>query len=592
MDKIIKSVYEYCKNSNNSVLEKEIDIFVKNNGLYSKDSIINESQKNDISLILDKYGVLNEGCNIIKVKEYIKESKDILPYLKKCGKISKKLYENVLNIIEGYSITFADKTVIDKANLIKLNESLSYLEHINKVKSVNESLDDLSNLPISEGSFEIDNYQDFISTFDDKWLSENEEKLSDLELWFNNGGIVTMNIFSDSDSLTGFSASLSWSNGESVVQNHGSINSLVKKYIEDDIADSLVNEAAIPDDEEDFDMKEYKLDENELTPGIYQIIESDNDDFMEFDLIEIISCDGKIVKMKDTAGKDKEFKSEELKGITAVLYKDYDLILECVENEIALAEGGITFNDMKSLIANNGITYEEIENLLSDMVVNQTTIGSMDNQLIHCDGEKFYKEIVDTFGNTEIVEICREEVMTYIIFQLIAERQLNEPKPANFGYDCKYDTNAIYAKAIVDERLQGDTLASFIEQWNEIIMQYVNAGDPFADSAVEEILMAYGLSDVAMVNVDGNGQPKPENQIPTYSQEEIVQFLASQFDGISRSELESKITPEKAEEFTNLQVEFYGREENIENDESVVDRYVNVLLDFIKSCGISISLYR
>lgn len=591
MDKIIKSVYEYCKDSNNSSLEKEIDLFVKNNGLYNKDSIINENQKRDISLILDKHGILNEGCNIIKVKNYIKESKDILPYLKKCGKISKKLYENVLNIIEGYSIPFSDKTIIDKSNLVKLNESLSYLEHVNKAKAINESLDDLSNLPISEGNFDFDNYQDFLSTFDEKWLSKNEEKLSDLELWFNNGGSVTMNIFSDSNSLTGFSTTLSWSNGESVIQNHGSINSLVKKYIEDDIADSFVNEAETPEDD-DFDMKEYQLDGNELVPGTYQIIESDHDDFMEFDLIEIISSNGKTVKMKDTAGKDKEIASEELKGITAVLYKDYDLILECIENETVLAEGGITFNDMKSLIKNNGISYEEIENLLSDMVTNQTTIGSMDNQLISCDGEKFYKENVDNFGNTEIFEIGREEVMTYIIFQLIAEKQLNNPTPADFGYDCKYDTNAIYSKAIVDERLQGEMLSDFIEKWNGIILKFVDAGDPFSDSAVEEILDMFGIRDLAMVNVDGNGQPKPENQIPIYSQDEIVQFLCSQFEGISRSELEGKITTEKAEEFSNLQVEFYGKEENLENDESVADRYVDFLLDFIKSCGISISLYR
>lgn len=591
MDKIIKSVYEYCKDSNNSSLEKEIDLFVKNNGLYNKDSIINENQKRDISLILDKHGILNEGCNIIKVKNYIKESKDILPYLKKCGKISKKLYENVLNIIEGYSIPFSDKTIIDKSNLVKLNESLSYLEHVNKAKAINESLDDLSNLPISEGNFDFDNYQDFLSTFDEKWLSKNEEKLSDLELWFNNGGSVTMNIFSDSNSLTGFSTTLSWSNGESVIQNHGSINSLVKKYIEDDIADSFVNEAETPEDD-DFDMKEYQLDGNELVPGTYQIIESDHDDFMEFDLIEIISSNGKTVKMKDTAGKDKEIASEELKGITAVLYKDYDLILECIENETVLAEGGITFNDMKSLIENNGISYEEIENLLSDMVTNQTTIGSMDKQLIRCDGEKFYKENVDNFGNTEIFEIGREEVMTYIIFQLIAEKQLNNPTPADFGYDCKYDTNAIYSKAIVDERLQGEMLSDFIEKWNGIILKFVDAGDPFSDSAVEEILDMFGIRDLAMVNVDGNGQPKPENKIPIYSQDEIVQFLCSQFEGISRSELEGKITTEKAEEFSNLQVEFYGKEENLENDESVADRYVDFLLDFIKSCGISISLYR
>lgn len=599
---LIKAVYEHSRKTGNTALEKDIDKFVKENKLYVTEGMQSSRQKTvnvseGISKILDKHGILNENGKIIETKNLITESSDILPYLKKCGKRSKKLYESAVSIINKYSMQFEDRNIIFGNRLRDLNEALSYMEHRASHK-VNEGLEDLSDLPIREGQYDFDTFDDFMTTFDDQWLSEHRDEFDDLALWFNNGGSITMNIFPDENTLTGFNVSLSWANGESVINDHQKINSLVKKYITDEIANSLINESEEDgEDNDDFDMKEYYFGDKNTPSGVYQIIESENDDFIPFDLVEIVSRTDEEVVIKMTDGEEKTYPVKELETVEGVLYKDYDAVLECMSEETVVGYAGITMEDLSNLILNNDIKYEEVTAMIQDMTNNpELSIVTPQGEILHCVDGKFVREYVDEFGNTDVNETSDENVIAFVVMYLVNLHQTQDSiKPADFGYECKYDTGKTYAAVIgSQDRISGDELASFVEDWNEVV-KLSDAGDPNADYGIENILQKYGVMDLAVTKYEiamEEGQVDNYQDLINYSAEDLITFLHNQFEGISLEELEACITDEKAEEFNKMYQEFYSKEENRENDEVVAERYTDMLLDFMKSCDINISLYR
>lgn len=596
---LIKAVYEYSKKTGNTALEKDIDEFVKKNRLYVTENSQTNSQKSSVNIsesiskILDNHGILNENGMIIETKNLITESSDILPYLKKCGKRSKKTFESAISLINKYSIQFEDKNVIFKNNLKDLNEALSYMEHRYSHK-VNEGLEDLSDLPIREGQYEFDNYEDFMTTFDDQWLSEHREEFNELALWFNNGGSIVMNIYPDENTLTGYNVSLSWSNGESTINDHQKINSLTKKYITDEIAGSLINESEEEEDNDDFDMKEYYLGDKNTPSGVYQIIESDNDDFTPFDLVEVISRTDEEVVIKMTDGEEKTYTVKELETVEGILYKDYDAVLECLSEDTVVGYAGITMEDLSNLVLNNNIKYEEVTGMINDMMSDsELSIVTPQGEILHCVNGKFIREYVDEFGNTDINETSEENVVAFVVMYLVnLHKEKNSIKPADFGYECKYDTGKTYAAVIASQdRISADELASFVEDWNEIV-KLSDAGDPNADYGIENILQKYGVMDLAITKYEVAQDTVDYTDIISFSSEDIISFLHNQFEGILVEELQAFITDEKAEEFNRMNYEFYSNDENRENDEIVAERYTDMLLDFMKSCGIDISLYR
>ena len=253
-------------------------------------------------------------------------------------KKDKKLYRKNLRVLEHYTLKVDNKNIVPSRNLKAISEAFSYNRSVNEARSP-EALQDLSNLPLTEGRWEIDNYADFAVNFSSEWLDAHKDLFTELEHWFSNGGILTLNIYPDENSLTGYNVSLGWSDGESTFPGHTEVNSLVQQYVTDSIIDYYITEAldaqpqATDDtDVDDFDMTEYHLDQS-LEYGVkYQVIESNVKDLVEFDEIEVIAkekrTNGNItIKVNDTDNVI-VVNPADYSGVLLVKLADYDVIME------------------------------------------------------------------------------------------------------------------------------------------------------------------------------------------------------------------------------------------------------------------------
>lgn len=598
----IKAIYEYCKKNNNKELEKSLDAVVKEFKAYdsvNENIIFGSPISHKIIGLFESNGVMHDKGEIINLRNIITEHKQIPMYLKKIGKISLPLYESVRQIIDGYAYGFGSKKIIFKDDIKNINEALNYFEIENKgklkkrVKSVNESLEDLSNLSLSEGSFDIDNYGDFISTFNDNYVLDHKDILGDdLSMYFNDGGVIIISIFASDSSLTGYSATLGYRDGDSTLMNRSELNSLTKKFIETDIADEFVNESKEEDDD-DFGMTDYCFEKDTIKPGMYQILESDVKTLEPFDLIEVKEDDGKTIKAIIATGKEATFDKKDLKSVICVSYDEYDKVFECAPDENVLNRSGVTINDLKILIGENNIKYEDVLAEINKLKSDQSyCIVDREGVTIHYDTVKneIVTSYVDDFGDTQNGTIGDECLISTIILNLVYLNQSMElNKIQNYGYESKYLVSDIYNACILDERLRGDAAADFIEEFKNVNLLYLQ-GSPFTDTELENLLTKHGLIDLLLVSKDQDGFK--DNSFTDYSCQDVVNFLSSQFPALEVPALIDFITDEKASLFTKLYNEFYLQEENQDAlDPSLGDRYVDLLLNFMKDCGINISAY-
>lgn len=326
----LRLIYEHCK-VNQPRLVKEIDKVV------SKDKSLPQSVMENVGRLLSKNGILHNNCMILESKK-IKDQLGLKVALLESLKKDKKLYNKNVKVLEHYTLKVGGKNIIPSRNLKAISEAFSYNRSVNESRNP-EALKDLSNLPLTEGQWEIDNYADFAVNFSEEWMNANKDLFTDLEQWFSNGGVLILNIYSDENSLTGYNASLSWSDGESTFPDHTKVNYLVKQYVTDSIIDYYITEAletqpqiATDADTDDFDMTEYHLDQS-LEYGVkYQVIESNVPDLTEFDEIEVVakekSIGGKITIKVNGTDTLISINPADYSSVLLVKLDDYDVIME------------------------------------------------------------------------------------------------------------------------------------------------------------------------------------------------------------------------------------------------------------------------
>ena len=215
----LRLIYEHCKVHQPNLIA-EIDRVV------SQDKALPVPVMERLGRVLSKAGILHNNCEILESQQ-ISDGFSLRVALLESYKKNKSLYSKNQRVLERYALRVGQKQLIPSCNLRPISEALAY----NRSVAESQSLSDLSDLPLSEGSWVIDNYQDFIVNFSDEWVHQHAEELVDLEHWFSNGGVLTLNIYPDENSLTGYNASLGWSDGESTYPGHTKINDLVKKYV-------------------------------------------------------------------------------------------------------------------------------------------------------------------------------------------------------------------------------------------------------------------------------------------------------------------------------------------------------------------------
>lgn len=473
----LRLIYEHCK-VNQPRLIKAIDKIV------STDKSLPRSVMENVGKLLSKNGILHNNCVILESKK-INDQFGLKIALLESLKKDKKLYKQNVKVLEHYTLKVNGRNIIPSRNLKVISEAFSYNRSVNETRDP-ESLRDLSNLPLTEGQWEIDNYQDFIVNFSEEWIAANKDLFNELEHWFNNGGILTLNIYPDDNSLTGYNASLSWSDGESTFPDHTKVNELVQQYVTDSIIDYYITEAldaqpqTVDDpDTDDFNMKEYHLDKS-LEYGVkYQVIESDVPDLVEFDEIEVVakekSLEGKITVRINGIDNLIAINPADYSNVLLVKLSDYDVIME--DEDISdLNDMGEDFMDINECIEQN-LDSTAVEVLLQRCKESPECVIPYNNSLtdyIYWDQEtndwKCYS--IDDFGIAEIsqandYEVCYNAAL-YLLAQADAAVNVDqyaiEEDPLNV-----IDVELTYRAIRESGRLSEPELDTFTAEWSRII---------------------------------------------------------------------------------------------------------------------------
>ena len=477
----LRLIYEHCK-VNQPRLVKEIDKVV------SKDKSLPQSVMENVGRLLSKNGILHNDCVILESKE-INDQFGLKVALLESLKKDKKLYNKNVKVLEHYTLKVGGKNIIPSRNLKAISEAFSYNRSVNESRNP-EALQDLSNLPLTEGQWEIDNYADFAVNFSEEWLNSHKELFAELEHWFSNGGILTLNIYPDENSLTGYNASLGWSDGKSTFPDHTEVNSLVKQYVTDSIIDYYITEALetqpqiIDDtDTDDFDMTEYHLDQS-LEYGVkYQVIESDVPGLTEFDEIEVVAKEknpnGKITIKINGTDTLISINPVDYSNVLLVKLTDYDVIME--DDDMGdLGDmgdvGSMDFGDINECIEQN-LDSTAVEVLLQRCKVSPECVIPCNNSLtdyIYWDQEtndwKCYS--VDEFGTAEISQVNDYDVYYNATLYLLAQANAGvnveeyaiENDPLNV-----IDVELTYKTIRESGRLSEMELDTFTAAWSKII---------------------------------------------------------------------------------------------------------------------------
>lgn len=480
----LRLIYEHCK-VNQPRLVKEIDKVV------SKDKSLPQSVMENVGRLLSKNGILHNNCMILESKK-IKDQLGLKVALLESLKKDKKLYNKNVKVLEHYTLKVGGKNIIPSRNLKAISEAFSYNRSVNESRNP-EALKDLSNLPLTEGQWEIDNYADFAVNFSEEWMNANKDLFTELEHWFSNGGVLTLNIYSDENSLTGYNASLSWSDGESTFPDHTKVNSLVKQYVTDSIIDYYITEAletqpqiATDTDTDDFDMTEYHLDQS-LEYGVkYQVIESNVPDLTEFDEIEVVakekSIGGKITIKVNGTDTLISINPADYSSVLLVKLDDYDVIMEDDDmgdlgdmGDMGDA-GSMDFGDINESIEQN-LDSTAIEVLLQRCKTSPECVIPCDGSLtdyIYWDQETNGWECysVDEFGIAEISQANDYDVYYNATLYLLSQANAGvnvdeyaiEDDPLNV-----IDVELTYKTIRESGRLSEMELDTFTAAWSKII---------------------------------------------------------------------------------------------------------------------------
>lgn len=480
----LRLIYEHCK-VNQPRLVKEIDKVV------SKDKSLPQSVMENVGRLLSKNGILHNNCMILESKK-IKDQLGLKVALLESLKKDKKLYNKNVKVLEHYTLKVGGKNIIPSRNLKAISEAFSYNRSVNESRNP-EALKDLSNLPLTEGQWEIDNYADFAVNFSEEWMNANKDLFTELEHWFSNGGILTLNIYSDENSLTGYNASLSWSDGESTFPDHTKVNYLVKQYVTDSIIDYYITEAletqpqiAADADTDDFDMTEYHLDQS-LEYGVkYQVIESNVPDLTEFDEIEVVakekSIGGKITVKVNGTDTLISINPVDYSSVLLVKLDDYDVIMEDDDmgdlgdmGDMGDA-GSMDFGDINESIEQN-LDSTAIEVLLQRCKTSPECVipcGGSLTDYIYWDQETngWERYSVDEFGIAEISQANDYDVYYNAALYLLAQANAGvnvdeyaiEDDPLNV-----IDVELTYKTIRESGRLSEMELDTFTAAWSKII---------------------------------------------------------------------------------------------------------------------------
>lgn len=480
----LRLIYEHCK-VNQPRLIKEIDKVV------SKDKSLPQSVMENIGRLLSKNGILHNNCMILESKK-IKDQLGLKVALLESLKKDKKLYNKNVKVLEHYTLKVGGKNIIPSRNLKAISEAFSYNRSVNESRNP-EALKDLSNLPLTEGQWEIDNYADFAVNFSEEWMNANKDLFTELEHWFSNGGVLTLNIYSDENSLTGYNASLSWSDGESTFPDHTKVNSLVKQYVTDSIIDYYITEAletqpqiAADTDTDDFDMTEYHLDQS-LEYGVkYQVIESNVPDLTEFDEIEVVakekSIGGKITIKVNGTDTLISINPTDYSSVLLVKLDDYDVIMEDDDmgdlgdmGDMGDA-GSMDFGDINESIEQN-LDSTAIEVLLQRCKTSPECVipyGGSLTDYIYWDQETngWERYSVDEFGIAEISQANDYDVYYNATLYLLSQANAGvnvdeyaiEDDPLNV-----IDVELTYKTIRESGRLSEMELDTFTAAWSKII---------------------------------------------------------------------------------------------------------------------------
>ena len=477
----LRLIYEHCK-VNQPRLIKEIDKVV------SKDKSLPQSVMENVGRLLSKNGILHNNCMILESKK-IKDQLGLKVALLESLKKDKKLYNKNVKVLEHYTLKVGGKNIIPSRNLKAISEAFSYNRSVNESRNP-EALKDLSNLPLTEGQWEIDNYTDFAVNFSEEWMNANKDLFTELEHWFSNGGVLTLNIYSDENSLTGYNASLSWSDGESTFPDHTKVNYLVKQYVTDSIIDYYITEAletqpqiAADTDTDDFDMTEYHLDQS-LEYGVkYQVIESNVPDLTEFDEIEVVakekSIGGKITIKVNGTDTLISINPADYSSVLLVKLDDYDVIMEDDDmgdmGDMSDA-GSMDFGDINESIEQN-LDSTVIEVLLQRCKTSPECVipcsGSL-TDYIYWDQETngWERYSVDEFGIAEISQANDYDVYYNAALYLLSQANAGvnvdeyaiEDDPLNV-----IDVELTYKTIRESGRLSEMELDTFTAVWSKII---------------------------------------------------------------------------------------------------------------------------
>ena len=480
----LRLIYEHCK-VNQPRLVKEIDKVV------SKDKSLPQSVMENVGRLLSKNGILHNNCMILESKK-IKDQLGLKVALLESLKKDKKLYNKNVKVLEHYTLKVGGKNIIPSRNLKAISEAFSYNRSVNESRNP-EALKDLSNLPLIEGQWEIDNYADFAVNFSEEWINVNKDLFTELEHWFSNGGVLTLNIYSDENSLTGYNASLSWSDGESTFPDHTKVNSLVKQYVTDSIIDYYITEAletqpqiAADTDTDDFDMTEYHLDQS-LEYGVkYQVIESNVPDLTEFDEIEVVakekSIGGKITIKVNGTDTLISINPADYSSVLLVKLDDYDVIMEDDDmgdlgdmGDMGDA-GSMDFGDINESIEQN-LDSTAIEVLLQRCKTSPECVipcGGSLTDYIYWDQETngWERYSVDEFGIAEISQANDYDVYYNATLYLLSQANAGvnvdeyaiEDDPLNV-----IDVELTYKTIRESGRLSEMELDTFTAAWSKII---------------------------------------------------------------------------------------------------------------------------
>lgn len=480
----LRLIYEHCK-VNQPRLIKEIDKVV------SKDKSLSQSVMENIGRLLSKNGILHNNCMILESKK-IKDQLGLRVALLESLEKDKKLYNKNVKVLEHYTLKVGGKNIIPSRNLKAISEAFSYNRSVNESRNP-EALKDLSNLPLTEGQWEIDNYADFAVNFSEEWMNANKDLFTELEHWFSNGGVLTLNIYSDENSLTGYNASLSWSDGESTFPDHTKVNSLVKQYVTDSIIDYYITEAletqpqiAADTDTDDFDITEYHLDQS-LEYGVkYQVIESNVPDLTEFDEIEVVakekSIGGKITIKVNGTDTLISINPVDYSNVLLVKLDDYDVIMEddgmgdLGDMRDMGDAGSMDFGDINESIEQN-LDSTAIEVLLQRCKTSPECVipcGGSLTDYIYWDQETngWERYSVDEFGIAEISQANDYDVYYNATLYLLSQANAGvnvdeyaiEDDPLNV-----IDVELTYKTIRESGRLSEMELDTFTAAWSKII---------------------------------------------------------------------------------------------------------------------------